>query len=98
MTGGLKNKKSRLVFSGRLIVVFGHDWSRPPQRAHHQIAMFKDMVMGGIVSVKPFSAQANFFGSMRPNRLPARSTVASSATERKICNENGWPPSLAPLS
>jgi hypothetical protein len=45
-------QKSRLEVSGGSFVVFGHDWSRPPQRAHHQTAMFKDFFMGEIVSLR----------------------------------------------
>ncbi|CCM76564.1 hypothetical protein BN77_3584 [Rhizobium mesoamericanum STM3625] len=57
MTGSLENKKAAWRFPGGSLVVFGHDWSRPPQRAHHQTAMFKDVVMGGIVSVRSGQAQ-----------------------------------------
>ncbi|WP_440981867.1 hypothetical protein, partial [Shinella sumterensis] len=45
-----KTQKSRLEFSGRLVVSITHDWSRPPQRAHHQPAMMFMLVMAGIVS------------------------------------------------
>jgi hypothetical protein len=50
MTDGQKTKKAAWYFSGRLIVVFGHDWSRPPQRAHHQTAMFKDLFIAGLLA------------------------------------------------
>jgi hypothetical protein len=70
MTDGQKQKKPPGVFPGGSLVVFGHDWSRPLQRAHHQIAMFKDLFMGGIVSVRSRNAQEAIPGMKRAARMP----------------------------
>jgi hypothetical protein len=39
------NKKAASVLGRLWGLVDGHDWSRPRQRAHHQLPMFIELIM-----------------------------------------------------
>jgi hypothetical protein len=89
MTGGRITKKPPEI-SGGLDVSCEHDWSRPPQLPHHQIAMFFDVVfMGEIVSGNKPAWQADLRAVPEPDhplaRCRFRATICATGGDRPTC-------------